>query len=59
MTPRYETLNTEGAQGSPEAIFVQVVNDGRPCAVSAGSGSGGHGDCRSMAFDGLNYASLR
>ena len=59
MPLRYGSLNTEGAPGPPEAIRVWVGNDGRPCAVSAGSGSGGHGDCGLMASDGLNHASLR
>ena len=43
MPARYITLNTEGALGSPEAIRVWVINDGGPCAVSAGIGNNGHG----------------
>ena len=50
MLPHYDTLDTEGAPGPPETIYMRAINDGRPCAVSAGSGSGGHGDCRLMAF---------
>ena len=46
-------------QGPPEAIYARVINDGPPCAVSDGSGSGGHGDCCLMTFGGLNYALLR
>ena len=59
MPPRYETFNTEDAQGPPEGIYARVINDGRPCAISDGSGSDGHGDCCLMAFDGLSYALLR
>ena len=59
MPSNYETLNTEGAQGHPGAIFARVINDSRPCAVSDKSVSGGHGDCCLMAFDGLSYTSLR
>ena len=43
ISPCYRTLSTEGAPEPPEAIRVQGINDGGPCAVSAGSGSGGHG----------------
>ena len=59
MLPQYETLGTEGAQGPPQAIYAWVIIDGRPCAVSNGSGSGSHCDCCLMAFDGLSYAFLR
>ena len=58
MPPHYETLNTEGAQGTPEAKYARVINDGRACAVFDGNGSGGHGDCRLMAFDGLKATHL-
>ena len=52
MPSRCEALDTEGAtaQGPHEAIYAWVVNDGPPCAVSDGSGSGGHDD---LSFDGL------
>ena len=50
MTPRYETLNTEGAPGPPEAIHVRGINDGGSDAVSDGSGSGGHGSFSLTAF---------
>ena len=43
--PHYETLTTEGAQRSPEAIYT--------------SGNDGHGDFRLMAFDGLSYVLFR
>ena len=46
----HETLHVEGAQEPPKAIYARVIKDGRPCAISDGSGSGGHGDCRLMAF---------
>ena len=35
----------EGAPGAPEAIYRQGFNEDQPCAVSAGSGRGGHGLC--------------
>ena len=53
ITPRYETLHTGGAPGPPATSDVRDIDDGWPCAVSAGSGSGGHGGCRLMSFDGL------
>ena len=56
MPPRDEIFNTEGTQGPLETIYARVINEDQPCAVSNRSGSDGHGDCRLMAFDGLNHA---
>ena len=32
----YQTLCTEGVPGSPEAICMRGINEGRPCTVSTG-----------------------
>ena len=43
MPVRYETLNTEGAQVSLEAIHTRDINDGGSCADATGSRGGHHG----------------
>ena len=34
ISPHYQTLSTEGAQGPPEASDVQADDGGGPCVVS-------------------------
>ena len=43
ITPRYRTLSTEGAPGSPEASTVRADDGGGPWPPLPPSGSGGHG----------------
>ena len=47
---RHRTLSIEGMTGPPKAIHVRDVNDGGPCAISAGNGSGGHDPFSLIAF---------
>ena len=50
ISPRYQTLSTEGAQGSPEASDVRADDGGRPWPPLPPDGSGGHGP---KLYDGL------
>ena len=62
-SPSYRTSPyvciTEGAPSPPNAIRARFFNGDQSCAVSAGSGCDGRGDCGLTAFDVLKNASLR
>ena len=58
VLPRYETLNTNGGPGPPEAIDMQVSSDGGPLAIFTRSGHDHHGPFGSITVDGIKHASL-
>ena len=57
ISPRYQTLSTEGAQGPPEASYVRADDGGRPWPPLPPGGRGHHRRKELDGLDGLRRAS--